>query len=155
MMPAARDLVARLDLQPHPEGGWFRETWRADATVATPFGDRPAGTSILYLLDHHDVSRLHRLRQDEVWSFHAGAPLRLHILHAECGHRERRLGPHDAPQATVPAGAWMGAEPDGGWSLVGCACMPGFHFDDLEFADAGRLAAAWPEHAALIGRLAP
>jgi predicted cupin superfamily sugar epimerase len=154
MMPVAHELVTRLDLQPHPEGGWFRETYRSPATVATPFGDRPAGTSILYLLDHHHVSRLHRLRQDEVWSFHAGAPLRLHTL-GDGGHREHRLGSDHALQDTVPAGAWMGAEPVGGWSLVGCACMPGFHFDDLEFADGRRLAAAWPDQAGLIGRLCP
>ena len=77
---AARELIDRHELQPHPEGGWYRETWRASQTVPSPFGERPAGTLILYLIGGEAISRLHRLRQDEIWCHHAGPGLTLHVL---------------------------------------------------------------------------
>ena len=146
---AARRLRDRLQLLPHPEGGWYRETWRAGLTVATPWGDRPAGTSILYLLAGGQVSKPHRLRQDEVWSFQAGTGLDLHLFAAGAVHTVHRLGPDAALQVVVPAGVWMGAKTDGGWALVGCACAPGFAFADLEFADLDTLLAGWPQAAAV------
>ncbi len=131
----ARALRDRLGLAPHPEGGWYRETWRAAHVVTTPWGTRPAGTSIVYMLAAGQVSRWHRLRQDEVWSFHDGAGLFLH-QYAEGGRHEiHTLGPAASLQVTVPAGVWMGAEPAGAWAIVGCACAPGFEFGDLTFAD--------------------
>lgn len=144
-------LIERLDLAAHPEGGWFRETWRSNLTVPTPFGDRPAGTSILYLLAAGQVSRMHRLNQDEVWHYHAGPGLDLHLFTEGYGHR--RLAHDEAAQMVVPAGAWMAAEVGRGWALVGCTCSPGFHFDDLEFAERHRLLASYPDHGAVIERL--
>jgi uncharacterized protein len=150
---AARRLREQHALAPHPEGGWYRETHRSPLRVATPWGERPAGTSILYLLADRQVSRPHRLRQDEVWSFQAGTGLRLHLFLDGGEHAEHRLGPTGALQVAVPAGTWMGAETDGGWALVGCACAPGFEFDDLDFADGQRLRAGWPAAAAVCRRL--
>ena len=142
----------RLDLRPHPEGGWYRETWRSELVIATSWGQRPAGTSILYLLAAGQVSRPHRLRQDEVWFFQAGTGLLLHLFRDGGGHHVHRLAHDAALQIAVPAGVWMGAETDGGWALVGCACAPGFEFSDLTFADPAALRAGWPT-AAAAGRL--
>ncbi|MDY0110635.1 MAG: cupin domain-containing protein [Candidatus Krumholzibacteria bacterium] len=150
---AARRLCDAHALMPHPEGGWFRETWRAGLTVPTPWGERPAGTSILYLLTGGQVSRPHRLRQDEIWLFQAGTGLLLHLFAPQGRHVVHRLGPEHTLQVAVPAGVWMGAETDGGWGLVGCACAPGFEFDDLTFAARADLLADWPAAAATIERL--
>jgi uncharacterized protein len=148
----ARRLRDRLELRPHLEGGWYRETWRSECVVPTPWGDRPAGTSIFYLLAAGQISRPHRLRQDEVWLFQAGTGLRLHLFMDGGRYAVHRLGPGDMLHATVPAGVWMGAETDGGWALVHCVCVPGFEFSDLTFADPVILRAGWPA-AEAAGRL--
>lgn len=143
----------RLGLRPHPEGGWFRETWRSPRTVPTPWGARPAFTTILYLLASGQVSRPHRLRQDEVWSFQAGTGLDLHLFAAGGRHSVHRLGPGETLQVAVPAGVWMGAETGDRWALVGCACGPGFEPEDLTFAEPAALLAGWPAAAGAAGRL--
>lgn len=153
-LPApAQDLILAHDLQPHPEGGWYRETWRSDLTLATPLGPRPAGTSILFLVGGAHVSRLHRLRQDEVWTHHVGPGLTLHRLAPDGTHDPVRLGQGHALQAVVPGGWWQGAEAAGGWALVGCVCTPGFSFEDLELGDAGSLLPFFSQHADLVRRL--
>ncbi len=148
-----KDLVAAYGLAPHPEGGWFRETWRSTVTVATPRGDRPAGTSILYLVGQGAVSRLHRLAWDEVWHWHRGDPLRLYLF-GEDGVETRTLDP-EHPQGSVAAGTWFGAEcaVDGGWSLAGCTMAPGFDAADFEMGEREELLAAHPDDADLIVRL--
>lgn len=151
---AAQRLIDRHQLSPHPEGGWYRETWRAAATVATPFGERPAGTSILYLIAGTQGSALHRLNQDEVWSYHAGPGLDLHVITDAGAHRHHRLAASAAHQAVVPAGAWQGATASSGWALVGCVCAPGFAFSDLVLARRDHLLDRYPSHATLIHDLA-
>jgi NADPH:quinone reductase-like Zn-dependent oxidoreductase/predicted cupin superfamily sugar epimerase len=130
-------LVSELGLAPHPEGGWYRETWRHEA----PGGGRPAGTAIHYLLAAGQRSHWHRVDATEIWHFYAGDPLRLYV-HAGDGPTEAvTLGPDvlagQRPQAIVPAGAWQAAEPAGAWSLVGCTVSPGFTFEGFEMAPAG------------------
>jgi predicted cupin superfamily sugar epimerase len=152
---AARRLIEQRGLERHPEGGWFRETRRAAGTVATPFGPRSRETAIEFLLAGGTVSRLHRLRQDEVWIHREGPGLDLHLFPPGGDHAAHRLAPGSSP-VTVPAGVWMGAEATaGGWALVACVCRPGFAYEDLDFAAPQELIAGWPEHAALIARLAP
>lgn len=151
---AAQHLIHRHQLAPHPEGGWFRETWRAAAKVATPFGERPAGTSILYLIAGAQQSALHRLNQDEVWSYHAGPGLDLHVIDDAGNHRAHRLAAAAAHQAVVPAGAWQGATAGAGWALVGCVCAPGFTFSDLVLARRDDLLERHPAHQAVIEELA-
>jgi len=134
----ADDIIRRLELAPHPEGGWYRETWRATA----PDGTRPAGTAILYLLADGQRSHWHRVDADEIWHFHAGAPLELRISGSEAGPATRhRLGSDlaagDRPQAIVPAHHWQAARSLGGWTLVGCTVSPGFTFDGFEMAPRG------------------
>lgn len=155
-LPAsARVLIDRLDLHPHPEGGWYRETWRSMHRVPTPYGERAAGTAIHFLIGGQVVSRLHRLRQDEIWFHHDGPGLTLHQIAPEGEHTAHVLAADGQPQCVVPAGTWLGAEAPDGWALVGCACMPGFEFDDLEFATRDGLIAQFPAHAELVRRLTP
>jgi predicted cupin superfamily sugar epimerase len=160
----ADDWIAALALTRHPEGGWFRETYRAAEGMAAEHlparygGPRAFSTAILFLLAGHHVSRLHRLKSDEVWHFHAGAPLMLVQLHPSGACEEVRLGPGvtrgERVQAIVPAGSWLGAwVPDASCSLVGCTVAPGFDFADFELADRDRLLMDYPQHRALIERL--
>lgn len=150
---AARRWIETLGLAPHPEGGWYAESWRASEFVTTPRGPRPAGTAIYFLLGQGERSHLHRLAADEIWHFYAGSPLTLHLLQGEA-QLSLPLGP-EALQQRVPAGTWFGAEPDPGsaYSLVGCTMAPGFDFADFELGKKSALLARFPGHAALITRL--
>lgn len=134
-MTTADDVIARLDLAPHPEGGHFRETWRHDP------GDtaRGAGTAILYLLSAGERSHWHRVDADELWHFHAGAPLELARSPGDDIPPGRDLLGIDLasdqhPQLRVPAGWWQAARSTGDWSLVGCTVSPAFTFDGFELA---------------------
>lgn len=131
----AGEVVHRLGLAPHPEGGHFLETWRA----AGP--GRPAGTSILYLLAAGESARWHRLDADEVWHFHAGDPLELVVAAPGAPLEWTTLGPDlaagHAPQAVVPAHAWQSAASLGAWTLVGCTMAPGFDPAGWELAPEG------------------
>lgn len=133
----ARAIVAALDLSPHPEGGWYRETWRADAAP----GARAAGTAILFLLGPGQRSHWHRVDADEIWFWHAGVPLDLHIAAADAGIDSIRLGGDVlggyCPQARVPAGHWQAAVPIDGWTLVSCVVVPGFAFSGFTLAPPG------------------
>lgn len=132
--PNARALIDALALSPHPEGGWYRETFRAPAAP----GGRSAGTAILFLLEAHQRSHWHRVDADEIWFWHAGAPLGLSIA-AEGGPAETSiLGPGvlagHSPQLRVPAHHWQAAAPQGGWALVSCTVTPGFDFAGFALA---------------------
>jgi predicted cupin superfamily sugar epimerase len=143
-------VIRRLGLRPHPEGGFYRETFRSPQVLPLPDGRRrAASTAIHFLLPAGTRSAWHRVSSDEVWHHYDGAPLRLHRL----GMAEVRLDEH-TPQAVVPADVWQAAEPDGGAVLVGCTVAPGFDFEDFHMGDADRLAAEFPDQAALIRRLA-
>ena len=135
--PAA-EVVRALGLQPHPEGGWYRETFR-DADGA---GGRSASTAIFYLLEQGQVSAWHRVTDAvEVWHYYAGGPLRLSLAPPDGPGRTLALGPDvlggQTPQAVVPAGWWQAAEPVGAWTLVGCTVAPAFDFAAFELAPEG------------------
>lgn len=150
---AVSPFARALGLSPHPEGGWFRETWRSELTVATPRGPRPAGTSILYLLEAGEVSRVHRLVFDEVWHWHGGGALLVH--HFTSANVDTLVLDTARPQHVVPAGTWFGAEPAAGAShvLVGCTMAPGFDEADWELADRATLLDEHPQVADIISRL--
>jgi predicted cupin superfamily sugar epimerase len=134
-MTTAAEMIARLGLQPHPEGGWYRETWRSEA--AMPDG-RAAGTSILFLLEAGQRSAWHRVDAEELWIHQAGAPLRLYT--ASDGVTVEGVlgcGPAEAPQRLVRNGEWQAAEAEGGWALVACVVVPGFRFEGFEMAIEG------------------
>jgi predicted cupin superfamily sugar epimerase len=133
----AQSVISRFDLSPHPEGGWFKETWRASSVP----GERAAGTAILYLLEVGQCSAWHRIDAAEIWHHYAGAPLRLII---NDGARSERLlgqnfGAGQVPQAIVAPHAWQSAEPvanaGADWVLVGCTVSPGFEFATFEMAE--------------------
>lgn len=165
MTTPAATLVARLGLQAHPEGGHYRETYRAGMRVTRPDGAvRDAATAILYLLDGDAYSAWHRIRSDETWHFHAGQALLVHVLHDDGSLLTHRLGNTlddelAVFQATVPGGCWFAAElasPGGlAYALAGCTVAPGFEFSEFELADTEALARAYPAHAAVLRRLAP
>lgn len=134
-MTDAKTIIELLDMKPHPEGGCYVETFRAEA----PEGERAASTAIYYLLQSGERSHWHRvLDADEVWHWYAGGPLRLRCC-ADGGRVEEIiLGPDlvngQRPQAVIPRNDWQSAEPVDGWVLVGCTVAPGFDFQQFEMA---------------------
>ncbi len=137
-MTDAQRLIAALALSPHPEGGWYRETWRA----AAPAGTRATATAILFLLEAGQRSHWHRVDAAESWLWHAGAPLSLRVAPDDSGPvGEVRLGGDvlagESPQHVVPADHWQAAEADRGWALVSCVVSPGFDFAGFTLAPAG------------------
>lgn len=163
----ARDWIAILALAPHPEGGWFREVYRATESIdpaALPArfeAPRSMSTAVYYLLEQGQCSRLHRIRSDELWHFYDGDPLTVWWIDPAGELATFRLGRSGEdgtrPLGVVPAGAWFGAAVDapGTFALVGCTVAPGFDYADFEIADRGALMAAHPRHRALIERLTP
>lgn len=138
MSDDARALIEALGLAPHPEGGWYRETWRADA----PPGERASATAILFLLEEGQRSHWHKVDATEMWLFHSGSALRLRTAAADIGPiEEARLGPDvlagEQPQARIAPGAWQAAEADRGWALVSCIVSPGFEFAGFTLAAPG------------------
>ncbi|WDI32639.1 cupin domain-containing protein [Hyphococcus flavus] len=130
----ADDIIQRLALSPHPEGGWFRETWRAEASI----GQRPSGTAIYYLLKAGERSQWHRVDAVEIWHYYAGAPLELSLSNNGKTIRNQKLGAdisnNETPQVIVPKDCWQSAESLGAWTLVGCTVSPGFQFEGFEMA---------------------
>ena len=161
-MSRAETWIETLGLVRHPEGGWYRETWRSQTRVTREEQPRvacAAGTSIYFLLREGEVSRLHRIRSDEVWSLHDGGPAVVHRFDDRTGHRELLLsrdpGAPGEPQAVVASGAWFGAEltPGTRFALVGCAVAPGFEFEDLEMADRATMEGRFPAATEIVRRL--
>lgn len=134
----ADEIIAALGLAPHPEGGWYRETWRAEAAP----GARAAGTAIYFLLKAGERSHWHRVDATEIWHFHAGSPLVLRLAETEAGPaRALTLGTDlqagQNPQIIVPSHHWQSAETTGAFTLVSCTVSPGFDFAGFELAPPG------------------
>lgn len=133
--PAAADLIAALSLAPHPEGGWYRETWRAPAGL----GERATATAIYFLLDGGGRSHWHRVDAAELWLWHAGHPITLSLAPDESTPAtDVLLGPAiengERPQLVVPVHGWQAAHADRGWALVSCVVSPGFDFAGFTLA---------------------
>jgi uncharacterized protein len=158
-------LIERFGLLPHPEGGYYSETFRSAGIVrrdGAPGETRRASTAIYYMLCDGAHSAWHRIRSDEVWHFYAGEPIDIHMLDANGVLATHRLGnalahPEAAFQVVVPAGQWFAAElgDPATFALVGCTVAPGFEFSEFELADVLELSAASPEHSGVIERLGP
>lgn len=133
-MTTAKNIIEALGLAPHPEGGWYRETWRA----TTEEGARASGTAIYYLLEESQRSHWHRVDSAEIWHYYAGAPLTLSVSQDGQAVHDVTLGGNilhgEAPQAIVPPNAWQSAQSQGAWTLVGCTVSPGFEFEKFELA---------------------
>lgn len=133
----ADEIITRLRLSPHPEGGHYRQTWIDDSARG-----RPSGTCIYFLLKAGERSHWHRVDAVEIWHFHAGAPLVLSVAETDAGPAEdRRLGADlaggEAPQVIVPKGHWQAARTTGDWTLVSCTVSPGFRFEGFDLAPPG------------------
>lgn len=154
-----RILIAELSLQPHPEGGYYAETFRAAGAIpasALPDaydGSRSHSTAIYYLLTAGDVSAMHRITSDEVFHFYAGDPVRMLRLHPDGSGDEVVIGARidlgQRPQVVVPGGVWQGLSlvEGGRFALLGCTVAPGFDFADFELADPAALAREYPKWA--------
>lgn len=160
--PEVERLIRRFDLQAHPEGGYYTETYRSQDTVMRHGSGaaRSACTAIYYLLNAGAYSAWHRIDSDEMWHFYKGGPVLIHMIDASGMQHTHVLG--DALQTdgasfqvTVPAGCWFAAElaNPGDYALAGCTVAPGFEFGKFELADTPALVQRYPEHKALIQRL--
>jgi predicted cupin superfamily sugar epimerase len=158
-MSRVENLVEKLGLQPHPEGGFYRETYRSGGKIRLNGeldikGERNYSTAIYFLLVRDSFSAWHRIKQDEAWHFYEGAPVRVHSISPEGKYKYFDLGPDfDAgqePQYMVPGGYWFASETLGDYSLVGCTVAPGFDFADFELAKLNELSELFPSHQPLI-----
>lgn len=177
-MNEAKDWITHLGLRPHPEGGYFQETYRAEDLLrhsglpSRYHSDRISATAIYFFLGAGDVSKFHRLRSDEVWCYHVGRPLALYVIEPDGTLQRFVLGidldKQQRPQISIPHGAWFGARglevaPEAAssmpavqvasYTLVSCVVAPGFEFEDFELATREHLLATYPEHQALIEQL--
>jgi len=163
-MRSASYYINKLDLQPHPEGGYFAETYRSTDIISSHGltesfdGDRNISTAIYFLLEGHQFSAFHRIKSDELWHFYTGIPLLVYIIHPDGELEMLKIGDdleHDCKfQGIVKAGCWFASMPinEHGFSLVGCTVAPGFDFSDFEMADR-ELMKQFPQHSELISRL--
>ncbi len=163
-----RDLqywIDKLQLKPHPEGGFYRETYRAALQIQKPalpdgfHGPRNASTAIYFLIDGQNFSAFHRIAADEMWHFYAGSALAVEVIDPAGRHSQILIGSDpdagEAFQAIVPAGCWFASHvrDSSSFSLVGCTVAPGFDFADFEIADRAQLTGQHPQHGELIKRL--
>jgi len=156
--------IEELVLQPHPEGGWYKEVYRSSEEIDAAGlperfdGVRSFSTAIYFLLAGDNFSAFHRIKSDEMWHFYAGDGLMVQIIAPNGDLSAIKLGNQpkagETFQGVVPAGSWFAAEPKGGgYGLVGCTVAPGFDFADFEMADRDELQAEFPQHRELIRRL--
>ncbi len=156
MIPEAAQIwIEKLELIPHPEGGFYRETYRSDAIV----GNRSVQTVIYFLITSNNISRFHRIKSDEIWFYHTGEALSVHTLTPEKGHEVHKVGLNSSegeqPQLLVPANTIFGStlEGENAFSLVSCTVAPGFDFADFELFKAEDLLGDYPQFEAVIRKM--
>jgi uncharacterized protein len=156
--------IEKLRLEAHPEGGYFRQTYKSDLLIAREAlpgfsGARAASTAIYFLLEGKNFSAFHRLRSDEMWHFYAGSPLAVHVIEPAGSYSSILLGSDPEAgqtfQAVVRAGCWFASHVADwkSWALVGCTVAPGFEFADFEIGKREELSARYPQHREMIRRL--
>lgn len=149
-------IIEELKMQPHPEGGFYSETYKSELSVEGQ--NRKLMTVIYFLLSNENVSRFHRIKSDEFWFYHGGCPLTVHTLTEEEGHTEYKVGMNfgegQKPQLLVPKNTIFGSSVDEeGYALVSCAVAPGFEFEDFELFSKADLMVDFSEHESIINRL--
>lgn len=165
MNNAINDIITRLNLAPHPEGGFFRETYRSRGEIFNNSldkdykGKRNYSTCIYFLLTSDNFSAFHRLIQDEIWHFYDGSPIELHIISDLGVYTKHTIGMDlqkgEVPQFVVPGRSWFAAEVvnQNAYSLIGCTVSPGFSFEDFELKSRNDLIALFPDQKEIISRL--
>lgn len=160
----AQFYINRLQMLKHPEGGWYKETYRSQGVIPESElegfdGERNYSTGIYFLLTKENFSAFHRIKSDEMWHFYDGDGLTIHELNLDGRYIKHQLGLDlegvEEPQLVVKANSWFASEvkTGGSWCLVGCTVSPGFCFKDFEMANRSLLSEEYLEHAALISRL--
>ncbi|WP_299606820.1 cupin domain-containing protein [uncultured Aquimarina sp.] len=159
-----RNIVAKLDMKPHPEGGFYKETYRSDGVIPkNALEDKFSGarnycTGIYFLLTSENFSAFHRIQQDEMWHFYGGSSLYVHVIDANglytCHAVGMNLDEGEKPQLVVPAGCWFASsvKENNHYSFVGCTVSPGFDFEDFELAERNKLIQEFPAHKETITR---
>jgi len=157
--------IAQLQLQPHPEGGFFKEVYRSEEKISADFlstryqAERCFATSIYFLLKSGQISAFHRLQSDEIWHFYTGSPIRVYIIDQVGVLSETLLGPDvlnkEVFQLVIPHGCWFAAEVtrEDSYSLIGCTVAPGFDFHDFELATKAGLTACFPAYSGLFEKM--
>jgi uncharacterized protein len=165
MPKSAQYWIDKLNLIPHPEGGYYRETYRSELSIAREAlppqftGPRLVSTAIYFLLEKENFSAFHRLRSDELWHFYAGSPITVHVIDPDGGYSEILLGSDpdagEVLQAAVKAGRWFASHvrDSKGFALAGCTVAPGFDFADFEMGKRAELVRFYPRHRKLIESL--
>ena len=159
-MQSIEQLIEQMQLQPHPEGGFYRSTLRADEWLSLERGERPLYTSIYFLLRSQDISHLHRLQSDEIWYYHGGSALTIHMIHPNGTYEAKKLGLNvemgEQPQIVVKKNTIFGSSVDAknSFGLVGCMVAPGFDFVDFELFTKQELLGKYPQHEAVIKKMA-
>lgn len=160
-----QELIDFYQLQPHPEGGFYRQSYRSHITIdqaALPAqfkGDRLISTAIYFLLPAGTFAAFHRIQSDELWHFYSGVPVHIHVIHPDGHYELLKLGPtfqdDQSYQLKVPSGVWFAAEPSSsiGFSFVGCTVSPGFDFADFELATSDQLIEEYPDFRDIVSRL--
>lgn len=158
-------IVKELDLLPHPEGGYYKETYRSDVQIKQAHlpekfnGDRNYATAIYFLLTSDNFSAFHRIKQDELWHFYSGSPLYVHVIDKVGNYKRHEVGLElqkgQRPQLLVEKGCWFASsvKESNNYSLVGCTVSPGFDFEDFELAKRAELVKEYPQHASIIEQL--
>ena len=164
-MSIANQLIQKYNLEPHPEGGWYKQTYKSKDQIAIGalperfWGSRAFSTAIYFLLEKENFSAFHRIKSDECWHFYAGDPLLIYMIEQNGELKIISLGNDfedgQTFQYVVPANCWFASRPATGseYCFVGCTVSPGFEFEDLELADANELSAIYPEHETIIKEL--
>lgn len=165
MLQAVQDIIAGYNMRPHPEGGFYKETYRSPGIIAANAlpqgftGSRHFSTAIYFLLQQGDFSAFHRIKSDECWHFYSGGTLLIYVIDKHANLQLIKLGPNiqagESFQYVVPAGCWFASAPaiNTAYSLVGCTVSPGFDFADFELAERGVLTNQYPQHAGIITQL--
>lgn len=160
MNRTAEYYIQRLGLEPHPEGGYFKNTYASEETIDGGATTRKLFTSIYFLIENGLVSHLHRLKSDELWYFHGGSSLLVHVIDEEGNYIEHKLGLNiengETPQVLVPKNSIFGSSviENGDFSLVGCMVAPGFEYEDFELFTQSELLEKYPQHERMICKMA-
>ncbi len=155
-MITKEEIIQRLNLLPHPEGGYFHQSYISDKTM----DDHHLFTSIYFLIESGNISHFHRIASDELWYYHAGDAITIHMIHPDHRYEQVKLGMDltagEVPQFLVPARTIFAStvDDDAQWSFVGCMVAPGFSFDDFELFKKADLLPIYPEHEAVISQYA-